>query len=149
MSLSISSPAFAPNARIPSQYTCDGSDISPPLSWKNPPAGTKSYALIMEDPDAPSGIWDHWILFNIPANQQGLSANTEIPAGAMIGLNSWGNTKYQGPCPPSGTHHYYFKLYALDTVLSLNSSANKQDVINAMQDHILAEDVLIGLYTKP
>ncbi|WP_207384170.1 YbhB/YbcL family Raf kinase inhibitor-like protein [Legionella nagasakiensis] len=149
MSLSFSSSVFAPNARIPSQYTCDGADVSPPLTWGNQPKGTKSFALIMDDPDAPGGTWDHWVLFNIPAGKLELPANAEVPDGATAGINSWGNTKYQGPCPPSGTHRYYFKLYALDTILTLNSDANKQDVINAMRGHILTEDILMGLYTKP
>lgn len=148
MSLSVESPAFHENALIPTEYSCEGVDRSPPLSWQGAPENTKSFALIMDDPDAPNGTFVHWILFNIPADKAELEANASIPKGAVSGTNSWGKTGYGGPCPPSGTHHYHFKLYALDTELSLDETANKQDVLDAMKNHILDESVLIGLYQK-
>ncbi|KTD21953.1 Phosphatidylethanolamine-binding protein [Legionella lansingensis] len=147
MGLSIESPAFANNGFIPVQYTCDGADSSPPLLWKDAPVQTKSYVLIVDDPDAPAGTWVHWVLFNIPADVKQLNGSG-LPAGAESGKNSWGKVGYGGPCPPSGTHRYFFKLYALDTVLTLTSSANKQDVLKAMQNHVLESSELIGLYSR-
>ncbi len=138
---------------IPVHYSCDGEDVSPPLDWRNPPAGTQSFALIMDDPDAPGGTWDHWIVFNIPAEVRELPEN--MPAGmkfgdvaATFGKNSWGNSDYGGPCPPGGTHRYFFKLYALDTTLSLDESADKKQVLGAMEGHILAETELMGTYSR-
>jgi Raf kinase inhibitor-like YbhB/YbcL family protein len=146
MSLVLESPAFSANEPIPVEYTCKGTDHSPALSWHGAPAGTKSFALIMDDPDAPGGTWDHWVLFNIPATLNELKASARLPAGATSGKNTWGNQGYGGPCPPSGTHRYFFTLYALDTQLSLDSAANKQDVSHAMKGHILDKAELIGLF---
>ena len=147
-SLSIQSPAFVTNTKVPSQYTCNGIDTSPPLTWVDTTTTTKSYVLIVDDPDAPGGVWDHWVLFNIPPTSRQLVEGEDIPTSAISGKNSWGVTGYRGPCPPSGTHRYFFKLYALDILLTLNETASKQDVMNAMSNHIIATDELIGLYTK-
>jgi len=146
--LSLKSQAFAPNSQIPSQYTCQGDDVSPALVWQNSPTNTRSFVLIVDDPDATNGTWTHWILFNIPAVVQSLPESSKSPVGAISGRNSWGKTGYGGPCPPSGTHRYFFRLYALDTLLSLNASATVQDVTKAMQKHILANTELMGLYKK-
>ncbi len=148
MSLSLESPVFIHNASIPKQYTCNGDNISPALKWSGAPAGTQSYVLIVDDPDAPMGTWVHWLLFNIPATLTHLDEATQIPAGAISGKNSWDQQGYGGPCPPSGTHRYFFKLYALDSKLTVNSSVNKQDLLNAMQNHILDSSELIGLYKQ-
>lgn len=147
-SLTLESPAFNGNTSIPRQYTCDGADISPPLFWQSPPVNTKSFVLIVDDPDAPSGDWVHWVLFNIPADTWLLSEAAENPVGAVTGQNSWGQASYRGPCPPSGTHHYFFRLYALDTVLNLGATADKYDVLKAMQSHILELSELIGIYSR-
>lgn len=148
MSLVLESPAFVASASIPGVYTCDGADRSPELTWHGMPAGTQSYALIMDDPDAPNGTWDHWLLFNIPAMLNRLDEAADMPKGAVSGKNSWGNTGYGGPCPPSGTHRYFFKLYALDTLLTLASGVNKQDLLNAMKGHVLASSELMGVYKR-
>lgn len=148
MSLSLESPAFLNQTLMPKQYTCNGSNYSPALSWQGAPAGTKSYVLMVEDPDAPNGIWVHWLLFNIPATLTQLDEATEVPTSAISGKNSWGAQGYRGPCPPNGTHRYYFKLYALDSRLTVNSSVNKDDILNAMEGHILESSELIGLYKQ-
>ncbi|HHF7344985.1 TPA: YbhB/YbcL family Raf kinase inhibitor-like protein [Legionella feeleii] len=148
MSLSLMSPAFAANTLIPAQYTCQGADISPALLWQDAPAETKSYVLILDDPDAPGGDWVHWVVFNIPPTVQRLADDAELPTGAVNSKNSWGQTGYRGPCPPSGTHRYFFKLYALDTLLTLNANATKQDLLTAMANHVLEKSELIGLYRK-
>lgn len=148
MTLSIESTAFSANASIPSQYTCQGANSSPPLVWQDTNPGTQSYVLIVDDPDAPGGTWVHWVLFNIPAQMKQLPEDAQIPTGASNGKNSWGVTGYRGPCPPSGTHRYFFKLYALDTILNLSEGATKQDIVQAMQNHIIANTELIGLYRK-
>ena len=148
MPLTITSPAFANQTKIPAQYTCNGKNDSPQLNWQGAPAGTKSYVLIMDDPDAPNGTWVHWVLFNLPANLNQLALAAELPDGAISGKNSWDQTGYGGPCPPNGTHRYFFKLYALDTILTINSSVTKADVLNAMQNHILANCELVGLYSQ-
>ncbi|MFI4918996.1 MAG: YbhB/YbcL family Raf kinase inhibitor-like protein [Legionellales bacterium] len=144
--LSIESPAFLSNTVIPSQYTCDGANDSPPLLWQDAASNTQSYVLIVDDPDAPSGVWDHWVLLNIPANTRQLAAGTQIPNGAVNGKNSWGAVGYRGPCPPNGAHRYFFKLYALDTVLNLSDAPTKNEVEQAMQGHVIANSELIGLY---
>lgn len=137
---------------IPSQYTCDGQDISPPLEWRDYPVGTKSFALISDDPDAPAGTWVHWILYNIPPDVVRLGENIkpekEFKNGMMQGSNSWPRIGYGGPCPPSGTHRYFFKLYALDTMLDLKPGVNKEQLLTAMAGHILAEAQLIGKYKR-
>ncbi len=149
MSLTIESPAFNTNTLMPIQYTCNGENHSPALRWHGAPAGTASYVLIVDDPDAPKGTWVHWLLFNIPATLSQLPEATELPADAISGKNSWDKQGYGGPCPPSGTHRYYFKLYALDTRLTVNSSVNKDDILNAMEGHVLGMSELIGLYKQP
>ncbi len=151
-SLSLTSPAFAPGQPIPTRFTCDGEDISPALNWGEPPAGTRSFALIMDDPDAPAGTWTHWVLFNIPADARALEeavpALETLSSGARHGKNSWGRLGYGGPCPPAGTHRYFFRLYALDVSLDLSPGAARRDVQSAMQGHILAQGELMGTYTR-
>lgn len=149
MTLKILSTAFENESSIPSKYTCTGKDISPPLSWKDEPPNTKSFVLIVDDPDAPVGNWDHWIVFNLPNSTHELTENfTTLPSHALYGKNSWGKSAYGGPCPPSGEHRYYFKLYALDTVLNLPAGASKSQIESAMKGHILAEAKLMGRYKK-
>lgn len=145
--LKISSTAFAHNGPIPSKYTCDGADVSPPLAIENVPAGAKSLALIMDDPDAPAGTWVHWVMWSIEPSTKEVRENT-VPAGASQGITDFRKAKYGGPCPPSGTHRYFFKLYALDAVLALAPNAGKAAVEAAMKSHILAQTELIGLYTR-
>ena len=146
MTFTIESSAFKHNAWIPEQYTCKGINQSPPLNWYDAPAKTKSFALIMDDPDAPNETWVHWVLFNIPATINKLDENTDLPLGASTGLNTWIEHGYGGPCPPSDTHRYFFKLYALDTTLNFHGVANKEKLLHAMHGHILAESELIGLF---
>jgi Raf kinase inhibitor-like YbhB/YbcL family protein len=152
MSIQITSSAFAQGEPIPAKYTCTGSgnekDISPPLAWGEPPAGTQSFALIMDDPDAPVGTWDHWILFNIPASTRSLPESMPINSGFPGGNNSWGRTGYGGPCPPSGMHRYFFKLYALDEMLAISEGATKGELEKAMVGHILAQGELMGTFSK-
>jgi len=153
MSLSLSSTAFSEGSRIPDKYTCEGEDISPPLNWGNTPEGTKSFALICDDPDAPMGTWDHWVIYDVPGDAEGLSeavpTDESLPDGSKNGLNTWERTGYGGPCPPPGDpHRYFFKLYALDTMLVLTSDVNKSSLENAMQDHILDEAQLMGTYSR-
>ncbi len=152
MTLSVTSPAFKNGSPIPVVYTCKGDDTSPALSWSDPPSNTKSFALIMDDPDAPGGIWVHWVIYNIPTSMHGLQAAAPIKAqladGSLNGVNSWKKLGYGGPCPPSGTHRYFFKLYALDAMLNLSSGANKQQLLSAMQNHILAQGELMGTVNK-
>lgn len=152
MSFTLTSPAFANGVAIPAEYTCRGRDLSPALAWSEPPAGTQSFALIMDDPDAPMGIWVHWVIFNIPASSRGLRegvpTDPQLGDGAVQGRTSAGSTGYHGPCPPSGTHRYFFKLYALDTTLALSSKADKKDVLAAMEGHILASAELMGTFSR-
>jgi Raf kinase inhibitor-like YbhB/YbcL family protein len=152
MPIQLTSDAFAHEGPIPVQYACTGEDSSPALSWNEPPEGTQSFALIMDDPDAPAGTWVHWVLFNIPASARGLSeaipSGETLPDGSMHGENSSGNLGYNGPCPPSGTHHYFFKLYALDETLGLSAGADKGELLQAMEGHILAQDELMGTFSK-
>ncbi len=145
--LKITSPAFAHNSTIPAAFTCDGADSTPPLAIGGVPAKAKSLALIMDDPDAPVGTWVHWVAWNITPQITEIRENS-VPAGAVQGRNSWGRNNYGGPCPPSGTHRYFFKFYALDTTLSLTSAATKAEMIKAMEGHILAQGELIGLYKR-
>jgi Raf kinase inhibitor-like YbhB/YbcL family protein len=145
--------AFQPGGNIPKQYTCEGADVSPALVWTAPPAGTRSFALIMDDPDAPSGTFVHWVVYDLPASARHLPehipANDEIQGGGKQGRNGFPLTGYGGPCPPKGKpHHYFFKLYALDTRLDLGPGARKEDVEKAMQGHVLAEAELVGLYAR-
>ena len=152
MALQITSSAFLEGEMIPTQYSCDGPDVSPDLSWSGIPEGAQSLALICDDPDAPMGTWVHWVLFNIPVSADGLPA--EIPPdaalenGARHGTNDFSRLGYGGPCPPGGTHRYYFKLYALDTELDMDSGITKAQLMEAMQGHILAEGQLMGKYKR-
>jgi Raf kinase inhibitor-like YbhB/YbcL family protein len=152
MAFSLTSTAFKNEGMIPNQYTCDGSDISPPLAWNRAPEGTKSFALICDDPDAPVGNWVHWVIYNIPANSKELkekmAASERLPDNTKNGVNSWGRFGYNGPCPPSGTHRYFFTLYALDTMLSLNGKISKERLLVATKGHIIAQAVLMGKYTR-
>jgi Raf kinase inhibitor-like YbhB/YbcL family protein len=147
MSLTLTSDAFATGQSIPAKYSCTGKNISPSLAWTEPPASTNSFALIVDDPDAPAGTWVHWVLYNIPANTHTLPENTDM-SGLSVGKNSSGNMRYDGPCPPNGTHRYFFKLYALDSTLSLSPGASKEQVLNAMKGHILAQGELMGTFSK-
>ncbi len=148
----ITSPAFENGTPIPARHTCDGENVSPPLAWTDLPAEAKFLTLICDDPDAPMGVWDHWLLFNLPAAHEGLEehiAEDFAPfPGSAHGLNSWGKAHYGGPCPPSGTHRYYFKLYALDARLNLKPGATKGDILRAMDGHILAEARIMGTYSR-
>ena len=152
--LSISSPAFQDGGGIPSKYTCEGEDISPPLSFAGAPAGTRSLALIVDDPDAPDPAapkmtWVHWVLYNLPPDTTGLEEGVRrLPAGTLEGVNDWRRTGYGGPCPPIGRHRYFFKLYALDTVLPDLHAPTKADLEQAMQGHVLAQATLMGTYQK-
>lgn len=145
--IKLESEAFAEGDTIPVKYTCDGEDTSPDLSWSNDPVGTKSFVLIMDDPDAPGGTWDHWIVFNIPPTTKSVQEGQE-PTGTK-GKNSWGNLGYGGPCPPSGTHRYFFIIYALDLdSLSLAEGATKSEVETSMEGHILDQASLMGRYQR-
>lgn len=150
MSMEITSTAFQSGAPIPKQYTADGANQSPPLRWSEPPKGTQSFALICDDPDAPSGTWVHWVLFNLPDHRE-LAAGgwAPLPSGATQGKNSFNKIGYGGPDPPEGKlHHYLFKLYALDVTLNLPSGASKAQLVEAMEGHILARGELMGTYQR-
>jgi hypothetical protein len=150
--LELKSSAFVSGSMIPSLYTCEGKNISPPLAWSGAPAGTRSFVLICDDPDAPILTWVHWVYFNIPASVTSLPealSKSEKPAqGGIHGKSSFGDFGYGGPCPPWGTHRYFFKLYALDTMLTIPSGAKKKDVLKAMDKHVLSQTELIGKYKK-
>jgi Raf kinase inhibitor-like YbhB/YbcL family protein len=153
MSLSLTSTAFQPGAAIPKQHTGDGADRSPPLRWSEPPTGTSSLALICDDPDAPRGTWVHWVLFNLPAQsrelEEGVPTEGVLGNGAKQGKNDFGQVGYGGPAPPGGKpHRYFFKLYALDTVLDLPVGSSRTQLENAMQGHVLAEGQLMGTYQR-
>ena len=152
MEIIITSSAFEEGGLIPPKYTCDGDDISPPLQLDAIPEGTKSIALISDDPDAPMGTWVHWVLFNLPADTIQLHENIPpeetLPNGAKQGKTDFGRIGYGGPCPPSGTHRYFFKIYALDTELDLAAGAAKSGLLNAMEGHILTEGQLMGKYKR-
>ncbi len=145
--MNISSPAFENNGTIPQKHTCDGSDISPPLKIATVPGAAKSMALIVDDPDAPAGIWVHWLVWNIDPGISEIMENS-IPPGAVQGLNDFRKKDYGGPCPPSGTHRYFFKLYALDKMLDLKAGASKADLEKKMDGHIVGQAELIGLYSR-
>jgi Raf kinase inhibitor-like YbhB/YbcL family protein len=142
--LNVSSPAFTNNSSIPSKYTCDGKSINPELNIGNIPAEAKTLAIIVDDPDAPKGTFVHWVMWNIPVKEKIL----ENSAPGFVGKNEKNENKYTGPCPPSGTHHYHFKIYALDTTLDLQGYSHKQDLLKAMEGHIIASGELIGTYKK-
>ena len=156
MPFTLDSPAFTHEGEIPAVYTCEGRDVSPALSWTGVPEGTKSYVLIVDDPDAPDPkapkmTWVHWVLYNIPEKTRGFALGVkpeDLPAGTKQGVNDWKRTGYGGPCPPIGRHRYYHKLYALDTLLPDLGTVTKDKVVEAMKGHILAETVLMGTYQK-
>jgi Raf kinase inhibitor-like YbhB/YbcL family protein len=154
MTLTLTSKAFAAGARIPARHTADGEDLSPALNWERAPADCRSFALVCDDPDAPlAGGWVHWVIFNIPSTAtglpEGLPRDPTLADGSTQGLTSWGRAGYNGPSPPRGKpHRYIFKLYALDTMLSLNSHAKESDLLAAMAGHILGETELTGLYGR-
>jgi Raf kinase inhibitor-like YbhB/YbcL family protein len=142
--LIVTSPVFRDNSQIPSKYTCDGININPPLEIQGIPEGTISMVLIIDDPDAPMGTWDHWIVWNI--QPKGKIEEASVPG--TEGINGFRKHSYGGPCPPSGTHRYFFKVYALDTKLNISSNSRKSDVEKAMKDHVLTKGQLIGLYSR-
>jgi len=153
MSIELTSTACHAGANIPQQYTGDGADRSPPLRWSEPPSGTKSLALICDDPDAPRATWGHWVLFNLPAQarelEEGVPTTETLGNGAKQGKNDFGNIGYGGPAPPKGKpHRYFFKLYALDVALDLSPGATKAQLMDAMKGHILAEGKLMGTYGR-
>jgi Raf kinase inhibitor-like YbhB/YbcL family protein len=153
MSMTLDSSAFTNGSEIPKKYTCSGEDVAPPLRWGEPPANTRSFALIADDPDAPAGTWVHWVLYNLPGSARGLDEGTpaseSLSGGAQQGINDFRKTGYGGPCPPPGKpHRYYFRLYALDTVLNLKPKATKKDVEGAMKGHILGQAELMGRFRR-
>jgi hypothetical protein len=153
MNIQITSAAFAEAQPIPNQYTCAGPDVSPPLAWSGAPAGTKSFALIADDPDAPVGTWVHWVIYSLPPTATSLAESTppsrELPDGSKQGINDFGNIGYGGPCPPPGKpHRYFFKIYALDAALNLKSGATKKELLRTMEGHVLGEGQLMGTYQR-
>jgi hypothetical protein len=151
MAFGLTSTAFVHGDTIPKKYSCDGEDVSPPLQWSDPPPGTQSFALIVDDPDA-RGTWDHWLIFNLPAGTlilpEAVPTEGDLPDGSKQGHNSWQKLGYGGPCPPRGPHRYYFKLYALDTVIDLTAGATKEKLLQAIEGRILAQTELMGKYTR-
>jgi len=152
MEIKITSSAFENGGLIPAKYTCDGADMSPPLQWDAVPEGTRSIALICDDPDAPMGTFVHWVIFGLPADTRELvkniPADETLPNGAKQGTSDFGRIGYGGPCPPSGTHRYFFKIYALDTEVDLAAGAGKRELLGAMEGHILVQGQLIGKYKR-
>lgn len=150
--MKVTSSAFGEGAMIPKKYTCDDINVSPPLEWSQAPEGTKTFAIICDDPDAPSGTWVHWVLYNLPSNIDKLSENVSpmesLSNGAKQGKNDFGKTGYGGPCPPGGTHRYYFKVYALAKELYLKAGITKAELLKAMEGGILAEGELMGRYKR-
>lgn len=150
--IKVASPAFKEGRMIPKKYTADGPNVSPPLEWESVPEGVQSFALICDDPDAPVGVWVHWVLYNLPAEIKSLPENVPskktLENGAAQGTNDFRKIGYGGPAPPSGTHRYYFKLYALDTKLNLEPGVTKDDLLKAMKGRILAHGRLMGKYKR-
>ena len=150
--MEIKSSAFDEGALIPDKYTCDDIDISPPLNWSNGPEGTKKYAIICDDPDAPMGTWVHWVIYNLPSNIHELAENVPsseiLPNGAKQGRNDFGKIGYGGPCPPGGTHRYYFKIYALSAELNVTAGITKSELLKEMEAYILSEGQLMGRYKR-
>jgi len=153
----LTSPAFAAGGSIPARFTCDGDDVSPPLAWSDPPAGTKSFALIVDDPDAPDPeaprtIWVHWVVYDLPADarslREGARTSADLPKGGRMGRNDWGKPAWGGPCPPVGRHRYFFKLAALDVVLGDRGALTKRDLEAAIEGHVLAQAELVGTYER-
>jgi Raf kinase inhibitor-like YbhB/YbcL family protein len=152
MAIEVTSPAFEDGDAIPARYTCDSLDVSPPLSWDSVPDGTQRLALIADDPDAPGGTFVHWVIYELPPDTRRLPEDVPnrqtLPSGAAQGVNGAGSIGYMGPCPPSGTHRYFFKVYALDTELGLGGATTKEDVLSAMEGHVLGEGRLMGTYRR-
>ncbi len=152
MNLDIKSTAFGEGDLIPKQYTCDGADVSPQLSWSQPPEGTGSMVLICDDPDAPMRTWVHWVLYGLSPDtleiSEGIPDDREVLGGAKQGVNDFRKYGYGGPCPPGGTHRYFFKLYAVDTEVDLDPGATKDEVLDAIKGHVLAEGQLMGRYSR-
>jgi len=153
MELKLTSPAFQPGGMIPRKFTCDGADVSPALAWSDPPAGTQSLALIMDDPDAPGRTWVHWVLYDLPSDArelpEGVPKQNRLESGALQGNNDFPKIGYGGPCPPPGpAHRYFFKLYALDAKTGLKPGATKADLEKVMKGHILAQTELVGRYKR-
>jgi Raf kinase inhibitor-like YbhB/YbcL family protein len=153
MTLSLKSTAFVHEGDMPRNHTCDGADVSPALAWNDPPAGTQSFSLIMDDPDAPAGTWVHWVIYDLPAQAQelreGVPKEKELKDGSRQGRNDFSRLGYGGPCPPRGAaHRYFFKLYALDARLALPPGSSKADLERAMKGHILAQAQLMGRYKR-
>lgn len=152
MPLNLTSAAFRDGDSIPPKHTCDGDDVSPPLSWSEAPAETGSFALVCDDPDAPGRVWVHWVVFDLPpaagALPEGVPPREEVPGGGLQGRNDFRKIGYGGPCPPSGTHRYEFRLYALDAKLGLRAGATKGDLLAALEGHVLAEAKLTGKYSR-
>jgi len=156
MTFTITSSAFEQGGSIPSRCTCEGDDTSPPLSWSGAPSGVKTLALIVDDPDAPDPekpqrVYVHWVVYNIPSSSTGLPENASkqgLPKGAATGKNDWGKTEYGGPCPPIGRHRYFHKVYALDAQLNFAAPPTKNDLLKAMEGHVLARGELMGTYQK-
>jgi Raf kinase inhibitor-like YbhB/YbcL family protein len=151
--MQLTSPAFSSHAEIPSVHTCEGADRAPALAWSDPPPATKTFALIVDDPDAPDPatpkmIWSHWIIYNIPAASRGLPEGGRVPTGTLEGVNDWKQTGWRGPCPPIGSHRYFFKLYALDALLPDLGRPTRVELEKAIEDHVLAKAELIGTYRK-
>jgi Raf kinase inhibitor-like YbhB/YbcL family protein len=157
VTMKLTSSVFTNDGAIPTRYTCDGTNVSPPLSWTNPPAGTKSFALVITDPDAPDPkapkmTWVHWVLYNLPAETTGLREAIPVKGlapGTLEGTNDWGRTGYGGPCPPIGRHRYVHTLYALDAVLADLDQPTRAKLLAAMKDHVLGTAELIGTYQRP
>lgn len=152
MDIHITSPVFEDGGIIPKKYTCDDLDMSPPIEWSNVPEGTKTISIVCDDPDAPMKTWIHWIIFNIPGDVTGLPENVppekELENGAKQGMNDFHKVGYGGPCPPSGTHRYFFKIYALDITLDLPAGVSKSHLMIAMEGHVISESHLMGTYTR-
>ena len=152
MAMTLTSSAFVHEGDIPQRHTCDGADISPPLAFAGVPEQAASLALVCDDPDAPGGVWDHFVLFNLspatPGLPEGLHGAARYPDGSLSGRNSWGRLGYGGPCPPRGAHRYYFTLYALDAMLELASGATKAELLRAAKGHILGSATLMGRYAR-
>ena len=152
MELKLESAAFKEGQAIPKQFTCDGVNISPPLEWSGVPKSAKTLAIICDDPDAPSGTFVHWVLYNLPSADMGLIENApateKLAGGGMQGKNDFGKTGYGGPCPPSGAHRYFYKLYALDAELDLKAGAMKSELLKAMEGHVVAQGQLMGTYSR-
>lgn len=152
VTIQITSPAFKDGELMPPKYTCDGEDISPPLEWSGVPENAKSIVIICDDPDAPMGTWVHWVIYDIPPSlrslQEGVPTERTLQNGAKQGKNDFGNIGYGGPCPPSGTHRYFFKIYALDVQLNLPPGMTKKEIEKAMAGHVLASGQIIGKYKR-